>query len=43
MLTVDKSVHKAQSAFTKGQFMLDNVVVLHETLYSLHTLLPFLN
>ena len=36
MLVADKIVSKIQTAFMKGRYLLDNVVMLHETMHYLH-------
>lgn len=36
MVVGDKGVDPVQSAFIKGRFILDDVVLLHETLYDIH-------
>lgn len=36
MLVADKAVDPVQSAFTKGRYILDDVVLLHEILHEIH-------
>ena len=36
MKIADKTISKAQSAFIKGRYILDNVLMLHEAIHSLH-------